>query len=268
MTDMLCPECLNVLETTDGTRARCGIHGEFEILFTRAAAPPQQTAAAAHAGAASGAVAAEGKCVRHPQVAARYACRNCGALVCMTCVFPGPDGTQLCPECATGKKPHRPRPPGAPPHALQNVKCAIHSDVQAVHRCKVCRTPVCETCAFEFPGRLFLCPKCATSDDQALSPKRRKYMIGSLVCACIATGAFSFVFWWPLVMTPTQSSMEAAGVLSFWAVLLSTIPGIALASAARFPGRPRPASVWVGLIWNTVLLVGFFALAFIGAAMG
>jgi hypothetical protein len=304
MEEMLCPECMGPLETADGKRARCTLHGgEYEILFSRSGVPAGVATAGPSAAAVppspQGAIAVQcpkcgqlfklgpkfagrkvrctqcqepfdvpgarpssgAVCTRHPGNPAKFACRKCGALICDTCASAQADGSRLCPDCAAASGPAR----TAPSAALVGVMCGNHPESQAARRCKVCRAPVCETCLFEFPGKVFLCPTCATSSDKGVTPKRMKYMVGSLVCAVMGTLGYVVLFGAiPMGLVRTESDLEALGVITMLWILGSAIPGVALASAARFPGRPRPASVWAALVWNVVLLAAFLLLIVVG----
>ena len=313
MEEMLCPECMGPLETTDGKTARCTLHGgDYEILFSRLRASeplpdqgPLQARRVAPAGEGptrtkemmpseaaemlelspaeaaaflkssrppsripEAPTASSGRCVRHPGKPAKFACRSCKALICETCAFPQADGSQLCPDCATAKPPRRSTVPSAaagPPKSLIGVMCVVHPEVQAARRCKVCRTPICETCTFSFPGRLNVCPKCATSADQGLTPKRRSYVVWSFVCAVVGTLGYLLLFAAaPLGLLENEADVAVFGVVSLIWILGSSITGVALAAAARIPGRPRPLSVWGCLIWNVVLLVGYGLLVLVG----
>ncbi len=92
--EFLCPDCMGPLKTSDGKIAFCTLHGgRYEILFSRWQAPPPQS------------IPQAGMCARHPAVAAIGACGRCAAPICGTCGFPQADGSQWCPDCATGKTP-------------------------------------------------------------------------------------------------------------------------------------------------------------------
>ncbi len=151
------------------------------------------------------------------------------------------------------------------PLAGLNISCANHPSNNAVRRCVSCGTPICETCAFTFPGNVVVCPSCAVSPKTTLSPKRRSYLILSFICASIATlfmvalfgGAFEG-------MLQDESDLQVLGVIMMLVLLGSTVPGIALAVSARLPGRPSSIGIWIAMIWNSVLLAGFLLLCLIG----
>jgi hypothetical protein len=91
--DMLCPECMGLMATTDGQNARCTVHGgQYRIMFTRAAqerhnfTPPPLTPM---------------MCGIHPAVRATERCATCGTPICATCDFAFPGGLHLCPNCAS-----------------------------------------------------------------------------------------------------------------------------------------------------------------------
>src|SRR5712672_2481065 len=111
--DMICPECLGLLATSDGRTARCTVHGgEYKIMYSKdesnigRAAPAgaedgsfvakcpacgqEYDAKAAHAGTrmectncrtAFEIKAPAVMCRRHPDVPAQGACARCGAQV-------------------------------------------------------------------------------------------------------------------------------------------------------------------------------------------
>lgn len=57
------------------------------------------------AGAAISTIAPAGRrCQRHPEVAAAFLCRTCGASMCPTCDFVFPGNIHLCPTCATSTR--------------------------------------------------------------------------------------------------------------------------------------------------------------------
>src|SRR6185312_12549672 len=113
--EMLCPECMAPLVSSDGQTAVCPTHGgNYRILFTRfPLAAPAVNALSPESGEVVGtAVAVAGtnpatsmRCVRHPEVPAIAMCVNCRAPVCQTCDFMFPGGVHLCPACAANPRP-------------------------------------------------------------------------------------------------------------------------------------------------------------------
>lgn len=113
--EMLCPECMAPLVSSDGQTAVCTTHGgNYRILFTRfpLAAPavnapsPESGEVVGTAVAVAGATpAASMRCSRHPDVPAIALCVNCRAPVCQTCDFMFPGGVHLCPSCAANPRP-------------------------------------------------------------------------------------------------------------------------------------------------------------------
>ncbi len=212
--ELVCPECMGPLATTDGKTARCTIHGgRYEILFSRST----------------------------PVADGRAAAREAWS--------PSDPWTE----------------PVSPARASLGVPCIKHPAVDAMHRCRSCGAPICETCAFKFPGGVVVCPACAASPKSSLSPKRRTYLVLSFICATIATLFLGVVFSGALSNhVLNQHDAEALGVVILLVVLGTTIPGIALAASARLPRRPAPIAVWIASIWNILLLGGFFLLMLIG----
>jgi hypothetical protein len=118
--EMVCPECLGTLETSDGRSARCTTHGgEFQILFSRwrpATVPPLLGAGPALTVGQPAvaepplladlppAIPVGVHCVQHPAVAATSQCKLCGAFMCATCDFTLPGNLHVCPSCATAPR--------------------------------------------------------------------------------------------------------------------------------------------------------------------
>lgn len=98
-----CPHCAAGYRVSaahvgkNATCKKCGL--KFQIN------PSAPALAADSFGKATSVVSSAGipsqtfKCARHPALTAEFVCARCGARVCKTCVFAGPDGTYLCPGC-------------------------------------------------------------------------------------------------------------------------------------------------------------------------
>ncbi|UCG85628.1 MAG: hypothetical protein JSW71_17115 [Gemmatimonadota bacterium] len=214
-------------------------------------------------------------CSNHTAVQATRSCMYCGSPICDTCAFEFPGPVYLCPACAI-------RPPeGLPGSGLDErraservdggrvpgpgVSCSNHAAVQATRSCMYCGSPICDTCAFEFPGPTYLCPACATRPPEVLTPRRRHYLIGSYVSASIAT-LFLAILVSGLPFDPSQTVEESdaiAGLLTLM-ILAGSITGISLGAMARAPGGASPGVVQAARIWNIVLLIGFILLVIAG----
>ena len=258
--EMLCPECLGVLETADGQTARCTLHGgKYRILFSRS-----QVATAARAPAAAQAVEtpgiSPGMCPQHPSVQAEHACARCSTTVCATCAFPQADGTQLCPECASQKSPG---PPAAAVPA--GTMCAQHPSVQAARLCTACGSPMCETCDFTFPGNVHVCPRCVAQPKGELSAKRKRSVRWSLALAVWCTLGLAVLLCGALAeVADTQEELAVLGVVISLLVLTPSIIGTAVGVSALDRRLSNPASIWVAVIWNSLILGLLLILTIIG----
>jgi hypothetical protein len=117
--EMLCPECMGAMVSTDGQTARCTVHGgEYRVLFSRQpiaapatvpATPPEWEPGIAaddstlpvitdQPDMAAAQVCAM-RCLQHPNVAAVQVCKSCGAPMCGTCDFLLPGNIHVCPRC-------------------------------------------------------------------------------------------------------------------------------------------------------------------------
>jgi hypothetical protein len=168
-----------------------------------------------------------------------------------------PDGEGPHPLTGESKGP-------AIPASLEGVHCETHPDVQAVRRCRSCQKAICSTCLFEFPGRLYLCPTCATRPQEALTPKRRKYLMWSFIFAGTGTFLTAFLFLGGLFgeVGMILSNLAALGIIP------AAIAGVACGGAAKPPGRSKLAAVQVAWYWNLALLAVVILLMLVGLLMG
>ena len=109
--ELLCPECLGELTTSDGRTARCTTHGgQYQILFCRAAPEAENRASDGEtilAGVAGDPPPPAGMgvpCTNHPEIGAVHRCLTCGAPICGTCAFKFPGAVVVCPACAASPK--------------------------------------------------------------------------------------------------------------------------------------------------------------------
>ena len=212
--NLLCPDCLGTLESSDGGTARCTTHGGlYQVLFTRQplALPPRSASLKPP-------ILAEGAtCAQHPSVAAAYACICCSTPICQVCDFAQPDGSHWCPNCAH-KAAVSPPPilsdPPAQPQLAAGMHCVQHPHLPATGQCKVCGAFMCGTCAFDLPGGIKVCPTCATTPQTALSPKRKKMLLGSYAlaiwCTVVMGAMFAGLF---RNMITDKASQQAVGML-------------------------------------------------------
>jgi hypothetical protein len=145
--------------------------------------------------------------------------------------------------------------------------CAQHPQVNATQQCKLCGGYMCETCDFSFPDNVHLCPACASKSRDGLSPRRKKFLIASLVLgawstfgmACLVSGA----------MSGWAKSKEETAALG-WALLLfvlgPAITGLSLGVCAKHSRMANPPFVWIAITWNAILVASFVVLTLIGLA--
>src|SRR4051812_8854734 len=137
--ELICPECMGTLETTDGKSARCTVHGgEFQILFSR-----WQTALQPRLEQPSGItfqLAPGAMCFQHPTVSATGICQECGTAVCTVCLFDRPDGATLCLPCLTrAVESGQLQAPPAPVNRVPvDARCVQHPAVAATQQCQGC----------------------------------------------------------------------------------------------------------------------------------
>jgi hypothetical protein len=263
--ELLCPECLGTLESRDGQTARCTTHGgEFEILFARHlfAAPPLDPNAPP-------VILAEGACcVQHPSVAAAYACKDCGAAICATCDFTQADGSHLCPNCAGRRAVSGPPPIITKPVIASDARCVQHPHLQATARCKTCGAFMCDTCAFDLPGGIKICPTCATAPRSSLSPKRKRFLLGSYAMAVWCTFMMGALFAGAFKgMARTKEDQQALGVFLMLLLLAPSIVGLALAASSMDRRLPNTIAMWIAAVWNALILGGFILLMIAGLLM-
>ena len=268
--EMVCPECLGTLETTDGQSARCTTHGgQFQILFSHwrsATLPPVITSGPVFS------LEPGAMCAQHGKVAAVHACSDCGAAMCQTCTFQDTDGTSLCAGCITARA--AAPPPAAfseplPPPIPQGVHCVQHRAVAATSQCKLCGAFMCATCDFTLPGNLHVCPPCATAPRSELSPRRKRCLWGSFGLAIFATvGMGVFLSGLLAGMGQTKEGESLLGILFSLFALVPALVGMGMGFSAIDKRLSNPMSLWVATIWNVVLVAVFVLLCVRGIFTG
>jgi hypothetical protein len=274
------------LVTTDGKTARCTLHGgSYSILFMRGAttvAPPPQnpytpmvdapTPTAVEVAPTSD--ASENPylsptrhvqmCSQHPDVETEVTCARCGTPICGTCSFPQADGTQMCNSCVSLVRIGSGQVNTVP----QGVMCSRHVDVQAVQYCRSCKAPVCETCDFALPGGVHVCPTCATRTDQGLSAKRKGLLNWAFGLAVLSTiGMVLFFVGAAGGAFDDPEAAEVLGVLFSLFVFIPSLVGTALSTSALDRRLTNPASVWIAIVWNVLILAVFILLSVAGLFM-
>jgi hypothetical protein len=203
-------------------------------------------------------------CRNHPQLEADFKCVKCGTFICKTCVFPQPDGTSLCPDCMMKSVTKKSSPSAAP--IPEGTMCRIHPGVPAVQICQMCQTPICKTCDFEFPDNIHICPNCVNKP-LTLSPRQKKNLAWSYVMAVVATLGYFFNMYLAVVLGPDMPD-QVRGFIFMLTVLGPSIAGLSFAINARTRNRKKTLSVWISLIWNSLIICLFLILVIVGILMG
>jgi hypothetical protein len=264
--ELLCPECLASLESGDGQTARCATHGgQFEILFLRSPlpAPPRDPNAPAFT------LAAGAMCAQHASVPASCLCADCGTPMCGTCAFVEPDGSQLCHVCARRRATCGPPQSPAVPQMPADVRCVQHAHLPATAQCQTCGAFMCDTCKFEVPGGICICPACATTPRTELSPKRKKMLIGCYALAIWCTLATAALFAGVFKNTVrNEVDEQVLGVALLIFIVGPAIAGVSLGVGVMNRRSPNSIAVWLGIIWNAVILGGYVLLCIVGLMKG
>ena len=261
--ELLCPECRSPLVAAGGNTVRCPAHpATFEVMFARSVvvAPPDTIR-----GGVSPAVA--GKCLRHAGLDATCACARCHALICDTCAFPQENGLILCPTCATSPVGDTvPMPLIATPALplADGTVCVLHAKVPAIRRCAQCDAAMCTTCDFAFPGGIHLCPACATTSKTRLTGKQKAHVGWSLGLAVWTTLGTALLLTGALDEAVTEEPLAS---LVGSILLFPSLIGLALGISTFERGMKSPPLVWIGTIWNGVLLGIWLLLIIVGLTM-
>ncbi len=202
-------------------------------------------------------------CRNHPTVEVDLKCDKCGSFICKTCEFPQHGGKSLCPECIQKSVPNKKSPPVI--LVPEGTMCSIHPNVPAIRNCQICNLPVCNTCNFEFPNDINICPNCVNKP-LAPSPRQKKNLIISYVLASLGTLSF-FLCMYMERLFGIHMSEQALGIIFFASVLGPGIAGLSFAISARTRNRKKPLSIWMAMIWNAILIGILLTLSIIGSFM-
>lgn len=285
--DLVCPKCRGPVKTEDGVTARCINHpGEFRILFHRAepeppalpAPPPEpslqpsleptggtrlrlvKSADEAEPPPMTFALTPGSVCAHHPAHPASYACAACGTPVCALCSFEDVDRGMICPACASRRSRAM-----AGPAIPAGMQCVQHPEVSATRQCRSCGGYMCETCCFQFPGGIQLCPACATVPQLAMSPRRRRMMWFSFALALWSTLATAVLFSGVLAeYVNTREGRTAVGLLVMFGDMVPAIVGFAVGLSAIDRRLSNPMWLWIAVIWNAVIGGGLVLLSIVG----
>jgi capsular polysaccharide biosynthesis protein len=153
------------------------------------------------------------------------------------------------------------------PQKLQpGVNCLHHPKVPAVHLCSKCKTPVCATCDFTFPGDLHICPKCVENNDPVISPRRKRNVIWSLVCA--VGGLVLFILFFVRAQgIESESDLEVHSTIFGFLIIVVAMVGVALGLGAMDKRLGNTMSMWIATVWNMVILGAFTLLCVVGLFM-
>ncbi len=145
------------------------------------------------------------------------------------------------------------------------VTCGNHPGVPAITRCRECRTPVCSTCDFPFPGGIHLCPKCATSTSKKLSPKRKALVGWSYALAVWGTVGMAMMLGGVFAdSVQTQKDAEQLSVMLALLIALPTFIGAVMSFACLDKRLGNPLSVIAVAVWNGILLGVWIFLSILG----
>ena len=151
---------------------------------------------------------------------------------------------------------------------IKEIKmCVNHPTVEAVVKCKICRTYICNTCDFSFPGGIHVCPKCVVAVENKISKKRKKYLIWSYILAGLST-FFLFLFFSALAGADSESEAESIGVGFFYLIFLTAITGTVLGFNAIDRRLKNPMSIWIAPLWNLIILAVLVLISITGILMG
>lgn len=260
-----CPACgkkYKVAPEQAGKKGRCVCGKVFHIP------------AAPDTGSIAAPAAVEAKCAQHGDVAATHTCSRCGKNLCQVCVFPQAGGSVLCPACAAtppalgAQVPGvgRPSPVVRPTSAALSTTCRVHPDVPATHLCTKCRSPVCDTCAFVFPGGVYLCPSCATTPQKGVTGKRKGRVVWAIVLAVWGTLALVALLAGAPMMPPSEG--EVFGAIMGFLGFVPSMVGLGVGISCFERRLANPPIVWVAAIWNIVIVGVWILLIIVGIAMG
>ena len=203
-------------------------------------------------------------CSRHGSIPATTVCNRCGTYLCATCAFPDKRSGSLCPSCAAVPVAAQPRQTGLAPR-----QCAMHPAMRAVGSCSGCGVAVCGTCAFDFPGGVRLCPRCAASPQKGLSAKRKKALVWSYVLAVWTTLGLAVLLSGVLASSlQSKSDVEVLGMVLMIVIFAPSIIGTAMGFSAMDRRLSNPAAVWIAIVWNGIILAVLLLLTIIGNLSG
>lgn len=144
----------------------------------------------------------------------------------------------------------------------EGTMCHLHPSVPAVQICQICKKPTCKTCDFAFPVNIHVCPNCVNKP-LTLSPRQKKNLAWSYVMAATATFGY-FITLFIAAVLGSNLPRQISGLVLMLVILGPSITGISLAINARTRNRKKPISIWVALIWNSLVMGIFLVLILVG----
>ena len=139
--------------------------------------------------------------------------------------------------------------------------------MQAISFCNKCKTPICATCDFTFPNDLHICPKCAENNEIVISPKRKKSVIWSFVCAAGALILF-VVFLVAVQGIRSESELEVFSMLFGTLIIAASATGVALGIGAMDKRLGNTPSMWIAAVCNMIVLGAMLLLCLVGLFTG
>lgn len=155
--------------------------------------------------------------------------------------------------------------PIAEVYGMEGVTCLTHPSSTAVAYCQTCRTPVCATCVFVFPGGIQLCPACASNPTPQISPKRKRLAWWSIGLAAWSVLALVGMFVLIASVGTKGTDAESMGAAFYVLSLLPAIVGIALGVGTFDRRLSTPAGAWIGVIGNGVVILIWVLLMILGS---
>lgn len=142
--------------------------------------------------------------------------------------------------------------------------CALHPEVKTTRRCAGCGAHACDTCDFALGGGVHICPTCAMNAPTGLSSDRKKLIIGGILLAIWSTAGFT------LTMLGALASVDekASGLVETLLILAPSMIGMGLSCSAQESRLHNPPIVWVGIIWNGLIMFIYLALSLLVLATG
>jgi len=191
-----------------------------------------------------------------------------GLIICRTCQKKPQLSVAIAPDPVEdeGEIPLREVVSAPPTRGIANrsaLYCALHPAVEAVHRCAECKSPICATCDFAFPGGIHLCPPCATNPKQKLTPGRRNKIMWSIgIGAACLIGSLGMIV---LVRTvgADREVLQMTGCMIMIFLLVSVI-GLVLGLTSFSRKTFNPAYIWVGVILNGLVVLLWSLLMVVG----